>query len=372
MKVLFWSSLFLIFFAYASYPIFLYLRARFRAIPIQRSQIFPSITIVLAVRNEEKNLPRKLQNLAALDYPKALLEVIVISDGSTDETNRILAAHSIPYLRTILLNAHRGKAAALNCGVAAARGEILVFTDARQSIAPDALKNLVANFADPTVGCVSGELIIGADPTLTGSAGVGLYWQLEKKIRHWEALAGSTVGATGAFYGVRRSLVTPLPEGTILDDLYIPMEVVRHGSRVVFEPRALASDSYTPGPRQEFRRKVRTLTGNYQLLRLSPWLLTGSNPLLFEFVCHKLLRLLVPFALVGMFVASLLLAETPYRVVLGFEFLIVGLAALAILPQRSGFVSRLANIPFAFLVLNTAAAVAFFYFISGKKQLWTR
>ncbi len=372
MKVLFWSSLFLIFFAYAGYPIWLYFRARFCAIPVRRSEIFPSVTILLAVRNEQENLPGKLQNLKALEYPKNILEIIVVSDGSTDETNPILAAQSVPNLRAVLLDEHHGKAAALNCGVAEARGEIVVFTDARQSIAPEALKHLVANFADPKVGCVSGELLIRADPAVRGSAGVGLYWQLERKIRYWEALCGSTVGATGAFYGVRKNLLSPLPGETILDDVYIPMEVVRRGSRVVFEPRALASDYFTPSPSKEFRRKVRTLTGNYQLLQLSPWLLSGSNPLLFGFVCHKLLRLLVPFALVGIFVASLFLAETPYRVVLAFELLFAGLAALAMLPQKSGVVSRLANIPFAFLVLNTAAAVAFFYFISGKRQLWAR
>lgn len=372
MKVLFWVSLFLIFFAYAGYPIWLFLRTRFRTSPVRRSEIFPSVTILLAVRNEEKNLTGKLQNLASLDYPEDKLEILVISDGSTDRTNSILASQSICSLHSIFLKEHHGKATALNCGVAAARGEIIVFTDARQTIAACSIKNLVANFADPTVGCVSGELMMRGDSTVKGSEGVGLYWRLEKKIRYWESLAGSTVGATGAFYGVRRSLIVPLPEGTLLDDLYIPMEVIRQGSRVIFEPLAIAYDSFIPNPQKEFRRKVRTLTGNYQLLQLLPWLLTGSNPLRFEFVCHKLLRLLIPFALVGVFLASLLVSETPYRAVLAFEFLFGGLAALAILPPKSEFVSRLANIPLAFLVLNTAAAVALFYFVSGKKRVWAQ
>src|SRR4029077_9607339 len=130
---------------------------------------------------------------------------------------------------------------------------IVVFTDARQIIAPDALKELVANFADPSVGCVSGELVIADQLAAVSSQGVGLYWRMEKKIRYWESLSGSTVGATGAFYAVRRSLISPLPEGTILDDVYIPLQVVQQGFRVVFEPRAIATDDLTPGPRQEFR-----------------------------------------------------------------------------------------------------------------------
>jgi biofilm PGA synthesis N-glycosyltransferase PgaC len=370
MKLVFWLSLLFIVLACAGYPIWLYFRAKLRSQPIRRENIYPYVTIVLAVRNEQNRLPAKLQNLAMLDYPAERVEVIVVSDGSTDDTNRILAGWQAGNRQAVILPEHRGKDVALNRGVAEARGEIVVFTDARQIIAPDALKELVANFADPSVGCVSGELVIADQLAAVSSQGVGLYWRMEKKIRYWESLSGSTVGATGAFYAVRRSLIAPLPEGTILDDVYIPLQVVQQGFRVVFEPRAIATDDLTPGPRQEFRRKVRTLTGNYQLLRLSPWLLTRENPVRFEFVCHKLLRLLMPFALVSLFVASLLLKEPPYRIALAFELIFAGLAALAMLGPKPGVLSRLANVSLAFLVLNTAAAVAFFYFISRKKQIW--
>jgi cellulose synthase/poly-beta-1,6-N-acetylglucosamine synthase-like glycosyltransferase len=337
---------------------------------VRRETIFPCVTIVLAVRNEQNKLPAKLQNLALLDYPAERVEMIVVSDGSTDDTNRILAEWQARNRRAVILSDHRGKDVALDRGVAEALGEIVVFTDARQIIAPDALKNLVANFADRSVGGASGELVIAERSTATSSQGVGLYWRMEKKVRYWESLSGSTVGATGAFYAVRRSLIAALPEGTILDDVYIPLQVVQQGFRVVFEPRAIATDDLTPGPRKEFRRKVRTLTGNYQLLRLSPWLLTRANPVRFEFVCHKLLRLLTPFALVSLFVASLLLMEAPYRVVLAIELIFTGLAAVAMLRPKHVFLSRLADAALAFLVLNTAAAVAFYYFVSRKKQIW--
>jgi biofilm PGA synthesis N-glycosyltransferase PgaC len=372
MKLLFWSSLSLIFFAYAGYPICLYFRARFWPRPIQRSNIFPRVTIVLAVHNEEKNLPHKLRNLAALDYPSDRLEVIAVSDSSFDQTNNILTAWQNISRRVVILPERRGKANALNHGVARARGEIICFTDARQTIASDGLKKLVANFADPSVGCASGELILREDPKVASSNGVGAYWRLEKQIRQWEGLAGSTIGATGAFYAVRHNLLSPLPVGTILDDVYIPLQVARQGKRIVFDTKALAWDELTPSPKQEFRRKVRTLAGNYQLLQLIPWVLTNSNPLRLQLICHKLLRLLVPFALMGVFVSAFWCRRGVYELALVFQVVFYGLAMLTGFRAKLGFLSRLSNISLAFIVLNTAATFALIHFITGRKAVWAK
>jgi biofilm PGA synthesis N-glycosyltransferase PgaC len=372
MKVLFWLSFSLIFCAYAAYPIWLYFRARFLPRPILQANIFPRVTILMAVHNEEKYLLAKLNNLAKLKYPVGHFEVIVISDGSTDQTNNILAAWENANLRTVILPNQCGKAAALNRGLSEANGEIIIFTDARQTIDSASLQDLVSNFADPTVGCVSGELIIGTDARSALAEGVGLYWQLEKKIRYWESLAGSMVGATGAFYAVRRNLLRPIPPETILDDVYIPFQVVRQGQRVVFDHRALAWDNLKPGPKHEFRRKVRTLIGNYQLLRLAPWLLTRSNPLRFRFVCHKLLRLLVPFALLGLLISTVWLRKDIYELALALQIVFYSLAALSIFRARVGVFSRLSDISLTFIVLNMAAAVAFLYVITGRKAAWAR
>jgi biofilm PGA synthesis N-glycosyltransferase PgaC len=370
MSVLFWSSSFLIFFAYAGYPFFLYCRAHLWPKPVQRSSIFPVITIVLAVHNEEKYLSSKLQNLAELDYPADQLRVVVVSDGSTDNTNKILATWKRPGCQTVLLPKQQGKATALNYGVAAAKGEVVVFTDARQTIAFDALKNLVANFADPAVGCVSGQLMVAKDVAVPTGQGVGLYWRIEKKIRLWEGLAGSVVGATGALYAVRRNVICPLPHGTILDDVYIPLQVVRQGHRVIFESQALVFDPFVPGLRQEFRRKLRTLIGNYQLLQLAPWLLKRPNPIRFQFICHKLLRLLVPFALLCALISSILLHAGIYKVALGLQLSFYALACLTVFRKKLGILSKLSNISLAFIVLNSAAAAAFVFIISGKKMVW--
>jgi len=372
MKLLFLFSVSLILFAYAGYPIYMWFRAKFWPRPLRRAKIFPRVTIVMAVHNEEKYLPGKLRNLAALDYPSDSLEVIVVSDGSTDQTNKILGELQNGGVRAVILPKHMGKANALNCGMAEAQGEIICFTDARQIIDSDGLKNLVENFADPLVGCASGELVIGEKHFAPPSDGVGLYWRLEKQIRNWEGLAGSTVGATGGFYAVRKDLLLPLPSGTILDDVYIPLHVARQGKRVVFDTKALAWDDLTPNPKQEFRRKVRTLAGNYQLLQLAPWLLTRSNPLRIEFVCHKLLRLLIPFALVGVLVSTLWLRQGVYELILVLQIILYALATLTGLRAKLGILTRLSNISLAFIVLNTAAAVALIYFITGRKTVWAR
>lgn len=372
MKLLFWTSLFLIVFAYIGYPIWVYMRAVFRPRPVRAASVSPSVTVLLAIHNGESYLRDKLRNLASLDYPSHLLEIIVVSDGSTDGTNEILAASEGPRLLGICSSEHRGKARALNCGIAHARGEVVVFTDLRQTIASNAVRILVENLADPSVGCVSGQLMIGQGPTQGSSKGVGLYWQIEKKIRSWEALAGSSVGVTGALYAVRRELLTPLPDETILDDVYIPLHAARLGSRVIFESRALAYDPLTPDAKLEFRRKLRTLFGNYQLLQLAPWVLTSSNPLRFEFVCHKLLRLLVPFALFGLLISTAWLGTTTYGYVLALQLAFYGLAGLGSMRIPLGVFKPLSNISLAFAVLNSAALLAFFYFVSGRRPAWTR
>jgi biofilm PGA synthesis N-glycosyltransferase PgaC len=368
-KLLFWFSIFLIFYAYLLYPIWLFLRARLHPRPVGRKSISPKISIVIAARNEGKHLEEKLHNLRRLDYPSELVETLVVSDGSTDQTSDILSNVSDSRVRSILLAVHGGKAEALNRAIEVVNGEIVVFMDARQRVATDSLKALVESFADPAVGCVSGALML-ADGEEASPRGVGSYWQLEKAIRFWESTGGSAVGATGALYAVRRSLIPHLPAGIILDDVFIPMEVARRGARVIFEPRALAWDSLPSNPKQEFRRKVRTLFGNYQLVRISPWLLTAANPLRFEFISHKVCRLAVPFALIGMILSSVFLSGFLYRLPLAAAIGVATLGALAFVRVPLGNVSRLTDIALAFVLLNTAAIVAFFYFAVGKKRVW--
>src|SRR5207245_2663365 len=264
-----------------------------------------------------------------------------------------------------------GKAAGLNEAIEVALVEFIIFTDARQIIESKAVRLLAENFADPEVGCVSGELMLGEPDAGEAAKGLGLYWVIEKKIRERESACGSVVGATGALYAVRRRLLVPVPPETILDDVYLPMQVVRQGARVVFEPRARAWDAPNLGTGREFARKVRTLSGNYQLVQLAPWLLSRANPIRFEFVCHKFLRLVVPFALAFALCASTFLPGTIYRVALVAQVAFYGLSLLA-MARLKGPLARAADVAFTFVVLNTAAVVAFVNFVTGRRAVWIR
>jgi len=337
-----------------------------------RGPFEPSVSIVMVVRNEEQALEQKLRNL--FDICSRPWQVIVVSDGSTDRTEMILREHARDSRLHVVTNRlPRGKASCLNDGIALAQGEVVIFTDARQKIEPGAIRMLNENFADADVGCVSGELMLGDLDSGETGLGMGLYWRIEKKVRELEGASGSVVGATGAFYAVRRELLTVVPDGTILDDVYLPMQVVRQGKRVLFDGRVRAWDSPTLGAEREFSRKVRTLSGNYQLLQLAPWLLSSSNPIRFEFVSHKLLRLTVPFALAALLLTSLSLRGSLYRVALILQLAFYALGVLALFRLlKSGYVARIADAAGTFVLLNGAAVVAFANFVTGRQAAWTR
>jgi poly-beta-1,6-N-acetyl-D-glucosamine synthase len=372
MKWAFWIATILIAYTYVGYAAWLRLRALWASRTVRRRACQPSVSIVMVVRNEQEILPGKLSNLLELDYPAERCEIIVVSDGSTDGTEGILGGHRLnPRLKFKINPVAQGKAAGLNDAVEMARGEVIVFTDARQKIEAGAVRLLAENFADPEVGCASGELMLG-DVGGEETMGPGLYWKIEKKIRQLESAAGSVVGATGALYAVRHGLLVPVPPGTILDDVYLPMHVVRQGARVVFDERARAWDRPNLGTRREFGRKVRTLTGNYQLVQLAPWLMTFQNPLWLEFISHKLLRLLVPFALVVTLGSAFFLAGPVYRLALAVQLAFYALGVLAMVPLRKGPLNRVTDAAFTFVVLNTAAVVAFANFVTGRKPVWLR
>jgi cellulose synthase/poly-beta-1,6-N-acetylglucosamine synthase-like glycosyltransferase len=368
----FWGSAVLLAYTYVGYWALLSLRSKIGVRRVEAEPVQPPVSIVMVVRNEEAVVERKIVNLLALDYPAERKQIVVVSDGSTDRTNEILALHAADEVTVLCSSESRGKAAGLNRALAECRGEVVVFTDVRQPIENAALRRLVDNFADPAVGCVSGELMLGDPERGESKQGMGLYWRIEKRIRELESETGSVVGATGALYAVRRALLARLPEGLILDDVLIPMTVAKQGGRVLFEPRARAWDSPNLGEGREFRRKVRTLTGNYQLLQLAPWLLTRENPLRFEFISHKLLRLVAPFALLAALISSVFLTSPVYRIALLLQVVFYGLSVAGLAGIKIGPLARWSDAASTFVVLNTAAVVAFANVVAGRKAVWTR
>jgi len=391
MKYTFWIAAALIGYSYLGYPAWLWLRSRWSPRPVRRgfveSPAAPAVSALMVVRNEEAVIARKLENLLTLDYPQAKLDVVVVSDGSSDRTPSILADYArdsgLPdedrtgapsRVRTLLKPVSQGKAAGLNDAIKLASGEVLLFTDARQQIESGALRLLIENFADLDVGAASGELMLGDPISGETEKGMGLYWRIEKKIRELESASGSVAGVTGAIYCARRRLLdeSPLPEGAILDDVLLPMQIVRKGFRVIFDARARAWDSPDLGESREFSRKVRTLSGNYQLLQLAPWLLSSENAIRFEFVSHKLSRLAVPFALLALLIASMFLSQPLYRAALGAQLAFYALSLAALAGVKIGPLSRIADPARTLVVLNSAALVAFINFVTGRKAVWVR
>jgi biofilm PGA synthesis N-glycosyltransferase PgaC len=368
MKILFWLCLALTAYAYLGYAIWLWLSVHLLKLPVLQKPITPSVSIVIAAHNEETNLPIKLENIRLLDYPQDLLQVVIASDGSTDRTAEILreqASHVLP----VILDDSQGKAAALNQAVKHATGEVLIFLDTRQTIDPNAISELVSCFADPAVGAVSGELLLEVAPGVSSESALGIYWKIEKIVRKLESASGSVVGVTGALYAIRRELYTEIPRGTLLDDVFVPMNVARMGKRVIFQPSAIARDRIFNETGKEFSRKVRTLTGNYQLLQLAPWLLSPTNPLLFRFISHKLLRLIVPLLLILLFLASTFARGPIYKTAFWFQILFYALATFGILiPSFRKF--KPVAIAGTFVMLNAAAALAFCNFVAGRNKVW--
>ena len=339
MEALFWTSVGFVLYVYAGYPLVLALWAKLvsrRSTGRQSGTELPGVTVIIAARDEAQRLPARLDNLLASDYPKERLQIIVASDGSTDDTAEALA----PYAGrvTLLLLPASGKAGALNAAVREASHPILVFADARQRFASDAIRRLAAHFDDPAIGAVSGELMLETDGRPSVADGINTYWNYEKWLRRREAIVGSTLGVTGAIYAMRRWLWRPLPVDTILDDVMAPMRIVLGGYRVIFDDQAHAFDLAEQHAASELRRKSRTLAGNFQLLAREPRLLVPIlNPVWLQFMSHKVGRLLVPYALVAILVSSGALAVTGstfHRVVVAGQFGFYALAAYGALLER--------------------------------------
>lgn len=301
--VVFVFSLLCLVYTYALYPLLVFVFAswskrRFVSGAVSGDTV-PFVSVVMAVHNGEAYLAQKIKQLKETDYPSHRLEIIIVDDGSTDQTAALVK--EVDGLHLVQLAQQQGKPTALNAGVAIAQGELIVFCDVRQEIAVDAIGRLVSAFADERVGVVSGALQLPADK------GPGLYWKYERMIRTAEGRMGLGVGATGALYAIRQRLYRPVPESCLLDDVYTPMQIALQGYRILFAEDAQVFD-IEADVSHEFSRKVRTLSGNFQLLGMLPRLLHPfGHPMFVPFVSHKLLRLVCPYAMMTLLLSNLYL-----------------------------------------------------------------
>ena len=370
MELIFWLSLALLAYAHVGYPALIAARARLAPRPHRRGGE-PTVSAVIVAYNEAARISARIENLRALDYPSDRLEIVVASDGSSDGTAERARAWEPDGVTVVAFETRRGKPAVLNDVVPKLRGEIVVMADARQTFDTRALRALVAPFADTAVGAVSGELILTSGGATHVGEGVGLYWRYEKFIRRHESLADSTVGATGAIYAIRRALFAPVPADTILDDVLIPMTIVGRGYRVLFEATARAYDRPAATAPEEFRRKVRTIAGTFQLFARNRWLLSPRrNRLWLQTVSHKGLRLMSPLLLGALVASNVLLVEAPlYRLALGAQLAFYGAALVGALTRGTRVRIPFMSVPYVFCLLNWATTVAFLRFLAGRQRV---
>ena len=332
--------------------------------------VLPALTVVVCAHDEEARIGARITDILAQNYPADRLDVLVVSDGSHDRTAVIAATAAALDARVsvLVLPENVGKAAAVNAAMARVETSLVAFTDARQRYAAGALQALVLPFMDPSVGAVSGELVIldmpvpDADvPAKTTAAGneSSLYWRMEKRLRADEARLGWLHGVSGSVYAMRRELFRKMPTGTILDDMWVPLQVILSGHRVWMARDAVAHDHASSTAGEEFARKLRTLAGNWQLIARLPVLLDPwRNPVFFAWWSHKFLRLMAPWALLLALLASALLPGTFYRFAFlaqlsAYAWAIIGLR----LPQLAKRIP-LSSVAGTFLMLNLASLLS--------------
>lgn len=326
------------------------------------------LSIVLVVANEEKRIAARIENLLASDWDLERLELIVVSDGSEDRTPEIVEELAVarPNIKLLRLSSRQGKANGLNQGIAMAKGEVIIFADARQHFPTDTIPRLVKALEASGVGAVSGRLVVGGGGSAVGQ-GVGSYWEMETRLRHAESQVDSCIGCTGAVYALRKELFRPIPPDTLLDDVVIPMQVVLQGWRVLYEPDALAHDPQDLDPVREHIRKKRTLAGNFQMLfRYPGWLFPWRDRLWFQLLFHKYFRLAGPFLLMGILASSWMLRAEPfYGICLWGQLALYTLAMAGLLVP--GLKVKVFTLPAGFLFLNWMVLLGFVHYLRAPK-----
>ncbi len=383
---LFWISASLILYTYFFYPCILFVLysasqvrrdwqyltgRRNRRVPHPQDEQLPSVSLIVAAYNEEKQLPEKILNLRELDYPLTKLEVIIVSDGSDDRTNEILSEVKDNQIRTILLPTRKGKANALNSGVAHATNEILVFSDASTLFASNAIDKLVRHFSDPKVGVVCGILKFRA--TAESQQTEGIYWKYETMLRLMEARFGATLTASGAIYALRRQCFQTLSSDTLIEDFVVPMRARRLGYSVIFDPEAKAIEYAAPSVSGEFTRRVRLAVGSFRALGELIRVPTNTMTRL-AFFSHKLLRWIVPFFLIALLLCNILLVKgVLYGVTFLLQFAFYLWAALGYLFRDQMRRIRLGLLGYFWLAMNLAFLVGFWRFLFGRQDsAWKR
>ncbi len=372
MKALFWFSIFWVWYTYVGFFALVSLLAFLRPRRVNKADVEPIVTLVIAAYNEEPVIREKILNSLRLDYPEEKLEILVAADGSTDRTADI--AREYPGVKVLHETERRGKSAALNRAAAAAAGEVFFFSDANTIYAPGALRRLVRNFNDPSVGGVSGRKVVRSDSRREAAAGEKGFWNYEARLKKAETDLGSVSTADGEMFAVRRSLYEAIPPRMVHDDMYLTLKIVQKGFRVVYEWDAVSEEAASKSLRDEFFLKTRYASAGYQILKeFREMLLPPRTWFAGQFLSHKLLRWAAPFPLIAAFVLSALIPSSLYREIFALQCAFYATAVAGFFLTRRGIKNPLLYFPLYFCFGNGAALYGFFkFFRGGQSPLWRK
>lgn len=370
-----WASIATVLYAYVGYGAAIWLVSRVVNKPIRYSDDLPKVTLLVAAFNEQDVIAKKIENTLDLDYPADKLEILIVADGSSDQTCEVVERFADRGVRLLFLPERRGKNHAVNRAVQAASGEIIVSSDANAYFTRETMKNLVRNFGDPKVAMVAGEKRVANSEGTVGEA-EGLYWRYESWLKTLDSQVSSVMGAAGEIFAIRKELFHAPPADAIIEDFILSMGLVKDGWRVVYEPTAVAIEEASPNATEEFKRKVRIVAGGWQaVVRLWPLLTPAYGLVSFQYVSHRVLRwVLVPFLLPLIAVLNVALAsEALYAALLVCQAGFYALAALGWALERQGKTWKPAYLPFFFVFLNYAALCgAWRFFTKTQAVTWEK
>ncbi|WP_342646923.1 glycosyltransferase family 2 protein [Mucilaginibacter sp. CSA2-8R] len=381
MEILFWLSLFIVFYAFAGYGILLFALVKLKRmlkgkpiVPAISEATLPACSLVIAAYNEEGFITQKIANTLQLQYPEGKLELIFVTDGSSDRTPELVAAY--PQIRLLHSPERRGKIAAVHRAMDTVTTEVVVFTDANTFLNPDALLNICRHYADAKVGAVAGEKRVMVEATADATAGEGFYWKYESKLKAWDSELYSVVGAAGELFSIRTGLYQPVSPNAILDDFMISLLVAQKGYRVVYEPEAYASETSSANVKEELKRKIRIAAGGLQSI---VWLKSLLNPLVqpllsFQYISHRVLRwTVVPFLMILALILNAVIvlqghASLVYQVLLATQVVFYTAALTGWLLERREIKVKALFIPYYFCMMNYAVIRGIFRYLAGTQS----
>ena len=370
---IFWFLFFLIVFHYVIFPIITIIMSLIFRKPIKIQEIYPTVSLIVAAYNEERVIKKKIENCLALDYPIDQLEIIVISDGSTDNTPKIVDNYKA--IKGLHQPERQGKTAALNRAVEKATGKIIVFSDANSMYEPKAIKFLCRNFHDSSVGAVCGRKSIVKNLERESSRGDTMFWNFESTIKVLQSKIGSITTGDGEIFAIRRHLYEKVPEEIINDDTAITFDIIRKGYRVIYEPEAISKEEASIVLEDDFNVKARMVSGGYQTLAYySSMLFPPKNYFAFQFIAHKVLRWCMPLLLILLFIANIFILKGFYLLFFCLQLLFYLLAGYAYYEKSKNHNISILYVPLYYCSMNLAALYGFYYFLRRDKviNIWKK